>query len=194
MIAKQWRARLTYLIMSLFVTWHTIAIILAPFQHLQQSATAPSFQFLVQAYHTLLRLENTWSFFAPVSRSHQFRYVIEDVAGDKHAFAPVTEFKWFHPRYSWFERAYWGIMTKPELYSDYFADFFCRKHVALNPVSITLQEIQEEDFQPEDHLNGRHPLDPDYVTENNLKQVACSQQSRLPAPTKGRVRPQRPRS
>ena len=182
MISKQWRQHLAYLIMSLFVVWHTVAMVLAPVQDQERSATWPSFRFLAEAYLTLFRLENTWAFFAPAGRSHQFRYIIEDNAGKEHTFTPIKEFKWFHPRYVWFERTYWGIMTSPELYSDYFAKFFCRKHASLNPVSITLLQILEEDFRPEDHLSGKHPLDPEFVTVDPLKYLPCPDESRAGKP------------
>jgi hypothetical protein len=195
MISKQWRQRLLYTIMSMFVAWHTIAILLAPFQVQERSGTPPSFRFLVQAYITLFRLENTWAFFAPVGRSHQFRYIIEDSTGNTHTFVPMKEFRWYHPRYAWFERTYWGLMTSRGLYSDYFAASFCRLHASLIPVAVTLQEILEEDFRPEDHLRGLHPLDPNFVTVDTIRSIPCPQ-PQAPPPSKGsgETRPPIPRS
>src|SRR4051812_18729755 len=180
---RQWGQRSRYAVMSLFVVWHTIAMVLAPFQADAGSATPPSLQFLVQAYQTLFRLESSWAFFAPVGRSHVFRYVIEDAEGNNHTFTPIKDFKWYHPRYGWFERAYWGLMINPELFGDYYAEFFCGKHASLKPTSITLQEILEENFRPEDHLRGKHPLDSEYVTEETLKELDCPQPEDLRSAT-----------
>jgi hypothetical protein len=178
MTPKRWWQNLVYLIMSLFVAWHTVAMVLAPFQAQGTSATPPSFRFFVQAYLTFFRLENTWAFFAPVGRSHQFRYVIEDNEGNEHIFAPVKEFRWFDPHYGWFERKYWGLMIYPQLFSDYFVNVLCRNHAWLNPESITLQEVLEEEFRPEDHLNGYRPLDPEFSSVTQVKYAACPSEPR----------------
>jgi hypothetical protein len=170
MISKQWRERLIYLAMSLFVAWHTFAMVVGP----NSSVTAQSARFLLQPYLSLFRLESTWSFFAPsVGKHSQFRYVIEDRAGKEHTFVPVDELNWVLPSDYWFRNWYYGTIEFPEIHGDFFAALFCRKHAALDPVSVTLLAIQEQDFWPEDHLNGKHPLDPDFVAVDTLKKVAC---------------------
>ena len=174
MISKPWRDRLGYLAMSFFVVWHAMAIVIGPAP--EDSPPIESLRVLFRPYLTLFRLENTWAFFDRVSRSAQFRYVLGDAAGKDYTFVPIEEFKWFHPRYNWFERAYWYIMENPELHGDYFAGYFCRQHAALKPVSITLLAILEQDFWPDDRLQGHEPLDPEFVTVSTLKWAACPQQ------------------
>ena len=80
MISKQWRKRLTYMAMSVFVGWHTLALVVAPAP--DSSAIAQSFRRLFHPYLTLFSLDNKWDFYAPdVGKGRQFRYDIEDAPG-----------------------------------------------------------------------------------------------------------------
>jgi hypothetical protein len=173
MISKSWRDRLFYLAMSLFVSWHATAIVLAPAP--DSSPPVASLRALFGPYFALFRLENTWGFFENINRSAQFRYVIKDADGKEHIFVPVDEFNWYHPRYNWFERTYWAIMEHPELHGDYFTAFFCRQHAALKPVAVTLLLVLEQEFRPEDQLRGHKPLDPEFITVDTLVHNACPQ-------------------
>ena len=49
----------------------------------------------------------------------------------------------------------------------------CERHTALKPAAITLLVLVEQAFTPEDHLRGKHPLDPEFVTEHELRQGQC---------------------
>ena len=171
MISKKLRGRLIYLAMSLFVGWHTMAMILAPAP--DDNSTIESLRFPFQPYLSFFKLQNTWAFFDDISRSHQLRYVINDAAGKQHTFVPIDDFEWFHPRYNWFKITYWAVMESPELYGEYFAASSCRRHAALKPASVDLLLIQEEDFRPEDLLRGHRPLDPQFTTVNTLMRVDC---------------------
>lgn len=171
MISKRWRERLTYTAMSLFVVWHTLAVVVAP---TPESGVAQSLRGLLQPYLTLFWLDNSWDFFAPdIGTGSKLRYVIEDSAGKSYAFVPIDEISWYHPMYRriiyWFD----AIIEEPDSYADRAAELFCRKHAALRPVSISLIQVQEMEFTPQDHLSGKHPLDPEFVTETTLKHVAC---------------------
>jgi hypothetical protein len=169
MIPNAWRERLTYTVMSVFVAWHSLAIVIAP---APASAMAKGLRAPVQAYLTLLRLDNLWNFFAPiVGTTPQLRYVIEDKAGEKLTFAPETEFR--GPSYIWFKAWHYAIMDHPEDYADIAAARYCRKHAALHPVSITLLEVEEKDFTPADFLAGKQRWDPDFVTVSVIKFVTC---------------------
>ena len=174
MISMRWRRRLTYLIMSLVVGWHSIAVMVAPAP--DSSATVQTLRFLVQPYLSLFRLDNKWNFFVPVGKHMQFRYVVEDTAGKRHVFIPVEEASGSLPRYvMWREFKYFheGVMEAPEVRGDAFAALLCRRHASLNPVSISLLQVQELDFSPEDYLYGRRPLDPEFVTVNTLADIKC---------------------
>lgn len=172
MISKLWRERLTYIAMSAFVTWHTLAMMIAPAP--DHSPSAQSLRGLVQPYLSFFRLDNLWDFFAPnVNRLSDLHYVIEDAAGNKHTFAPGHDLKWYYPTSIWFKAWYYGIMEQPEYYADAAVAIFCRQHAALHPVAITLLEYQEGILTPEDHLAGKHALDDDFVHINTVKRAPC---------------------
>ena len=173
MISKPWRERLTYVAMSAFVGWHTLAMVIAPAP--DSSVIVQSVRGLFQPYLTLFRLDNLWDFFAPtVGKGSQFRYIVEDGAGNRHTFVPAADLSWFHPGYFWFRSWYYAIIETPELYADSAAALLCRKHAALHPISITLLEIQEGDFTRDDQLDGKHPMDPEFITVNTLKRATCT--------------------
>ena len=88
-IAKQWRERLIYLAMSLFVTWHSIGMLLGP---MPDSVISRWFRTLWQPYLILFKLESSWSFFAPeIGKHSQIRYIIKDADGMEHIFVPANE-------------------------------------------------------------------------------------------------------
>ena len=144
MISKKLRSRLIYSAMSLFVGWHTLAMILGPAP--DDSPTIESLRFPFQPYLNFFKLQNTWAFFDDISRSHQLRYVIKDAAGKQHTFVPIDDFEWFHPRYNWFKITYWAVMESPELYGEHFAISSCRKHAALKPTSVELLLVRKRIF------------------------------------------------
>jgi hypothetical protein len=172
MISKRWRDRLAYSAMSLFVGWHTIAIMLAPVP--RNNEIVQSFRVLFHPYLTLAGLDGTWDFFSPIGSSYQFRYQIEDADGNEHIFTPITEVNWFTPTHRWYERIYEELMISPDVYGDYFAKFFCRKHASLRPVAISLLNIDQHEFWPEDYLRGKvRTRDPEYFTVNTLLRADC---------------------
>jgi hypothetical protein len=165
------RQRLAYTVMSLFVTWHTLAIVVAP---APDSYASRSIRILLQPYLTLLRLDSHWSFFAPdVGEGSRFRYIIEDKDGQRHTFNPAERLSWFHPNYFWTREWYYSIMDDPDLYADDAAERLCKNHAALQPVAITFLELQEERFTREDLLSGKHRDDPKFFTVRTIKRVRC---------------------
>lgn len=159
--------------MSLFLVWHSLAIIVAPAPY---SVSAQGLRSLLQPYLSLLRLDNIWSFYAPdpgSMRTSQLRYVIEDKTGNKLTFIPETEFSGFNPSFFWFRNYYNAIGDYPESYADIAAGVYCRKHASLHPVSITLLEIEEEEFTQSDFLAGKQRWDPEFVTMKTIKRVEC---------------------
>ena len=165
-------SKLSYVVMSLFLGWHTLAIVVAPAPG--SSATVQSLRVLLQPYLTLFGLDNKWDFYAPsVARGRQLRYVIEDAAGTSHTFVPAKDLNWFHPSYWWVGAWHDAIADYPETFGDYAVVLLCRKHASLHPISITLLSIQENDFSKTDHLSGKHPMDAEFVTETTLKSDKC---------------------
>jgi len=178
MIAAHWRARLGYLAMSLFIVWHTTAMMLAPVP--QNNPIVRSFRALYQPYLTPLGLDANWDFFSPIGWGHQFGYVIEDADGKQHTFMPILDVSWVLPTRRWSERIFETVMNEPYLYGEYFAASYCRKHASQKPVAITLLEILESRYWPDDHLGGRHPNDPEYLisylpAHNPLIRFDCQQ-------------------
>jgi hypothetical protein len=169
MISKQWRGRLIYTAMSSLVAWHTIAIVVVPAPH-----SSAALLRLLHPYLTLFRLGNKWSFYASnVGYGQQFRYVVEDAAGRQHTFMPTESFGWFHPRYWWFTAWYNTIMRSPDEQADLAAALLCKMHVSLKPVSIILIKVLQNGFSAKDHLDGKHPMDAEFVTEKILRRVKC---------------------
>jgi len=175
MIAARWRERLTYLAMSLVVGWHSLAIMVAPMPN--GSAAVQSVYSLVQPYLALLRMDNHWNFFAPrIGRHRQFRYVVEDAAGRRHVFIPTEEpSESISEYYMWREWKYLydAIMDAPEGRGYLLGALYCKKHAALNPVSISLLKVQELDFWPEDYLQGRRPFDSKFIAVTTLSNIDC---------------------
>ena len=172
MISKRGRAWLTYTAMSVFVAWHSFALVVAPLP--DDSAIAQTVRLLLHPYLTLFYQDSKWDFYAPrTSISRQFRYDIEDASGNRHSFAPTDALSWHHPEYWWFRAWYDVVMDYPETYADHVAALLCRQHANLQPASIDLLRLQVDDFSPDDHLNGKHPLDTNFGAVTTVKHVQC---------------------
>jgi hypothetical protein len=170
MISKVWRERLAYTAMSIFVAWHTLAMVVAPAS--TSSALAKSLRVLLTPYLTLFELDHTWQFFAPdIARGDQLRYVIADASGQRHTFVPSENWLWFHPGIiGWDE----SVLDEPDTYAAPLAAFFCREHAALRPASITFLKVKEKPFTPEDHVNGNRPLDPEFTSVHAVRRIRCA--------------------
>ena len=173
MFAKNWRGRLTYAAMSAFLAWHTVAMVIAPAPDVSEAVKTLRVPF--QPYLSLFRLDNLWDFFAPdVGRGSQFRYIIEDTAGNHHPFKPTADLNWFHPTIFWFWSWFNAVVDNPEIYADSAAAYLCHKHASLHPVSVIMLAAEAGDFAPEDQLAGKHPTDPEFVTVTTVKRVECT--------------------
>lgn len=169
-----WRQRLVYLAMSLVVGWHSLAILVAPMP--DSSGLVQTFRALLQPYLSLFRLDNKWHFFVPLGKYTQFRYSVEDAAGKQHLFIPVAEASDSVARYvMWreFKYFYEGLMEAPTIRGERMVTLLCKKHAALNPVSVALLQTQELDFSPDDYLKGARPLDPEFVSISTLAHIKC---------------------
>ena len=173
MASKMWRQRLAYVVMSIFVAWHTLAMVVAP---APESYLTKSLRGILQPYLTLFRLDDKWDFFAPnIGAGTRFRYVIEDQAGEKHTFYPTAKVSWLGPNFFWTRFWYYGIMDDPETFADYAVGYFCRRHADLHPVAISLVELREKKFTPSDLLSGKLPTDPEFYTVTTVKHDQCPQ-------------------
>jgi hypothetical protein len=168
----QWlRQRLLYVAMSVLLVWHTIAMVIAT---APESRVTDAARALFQPYLTLFRLDNNWGFFAPnVPRGWQFRYMIEDANGTQHSFIPENDLNHFHPNSIWFKDHYREVMRYPDTFGDAMAHTLCRAHAALKPVSVSLIEVDQRDFSPDDRLDGKDPFDEEFIEATTLRTVKC---------------------
>lgn len=158
--------------MSLLLVWHSVAMVVAA---APDSAIARAATSLFQPYLSLFRLQNEWSFYAPDVRVEpEFRYVVKDSSGQQHTFVPADKLSRYLPGDIWVKDWYIHVMDNADTYSPFVAAYLCREHASLHPVSITLQEIDQEDFSPEDQLSGQHPFDPEFLDKQTLATVQCS--------------------
>jgi hypothetical protein len=131
-----------------------------------------------QPYLTPLGLDGNWDFFSPIGYGRQFGYVIEDADAKERTFMPILDVSWLLATRRWYERVFETVMNQPELYGGHFARSYCARHAALNPVAVTLVEIPEVRYWPQDHLSGSRPNDPQFLmsqrsTQNPLIRVHC---------------------
>jgi hypothetical protein len=173
--SKQWRERLGYAAMSVFVGWHTLAMVVAPAP--AESALVKFLRGLLQPYLALFYLDNNWDFFAPnISGTFEFRYVVKDSTGIGHTFMPASKWSWFSPNSIWFHAWYDAVIEKTDIYGDAFGRLLCQEHAELKPVSIVLQALDEQEFRPDDLLDGKRPLDPEFIEVRRVKTVKCPDQ------------------
>jgi hypothetical protein len=169
MIWQRWRAGLLYAAMSVFVAWHTLAMVVAPAS--SSSALAQSLRTVLNPYLTFFELDHTWRFFSPdVARGDQLRYIIVDAYGRPHTFVPSENWRWFSTAMLGWDQS---VLDQPDLYAEPLAKFYCREHASLRPVSITFLQVKEKTFTPEDHLNGAHPLGPGFTTVHAVRKIRC---------------------
>jgi hypothetical protein len=172
MIWKSWRAHLVYGAASVFLVWHTAAMMLAPIP--PDNVIVRALRSLFHPYLTLVGIDANWNFFSPIGPSFQWRYVIEDAGGNKYTFTPIKEINWLSPAHRWYEKILQESMISPDLYGHYFAKLFCRKQVALKPAAITLVTVEERDFWPQDYLLGKNrTTDPEYLIQTPVLRARC---------------------
>jgi hypothetical protein len=186
------RKRFSVLVMSLVVGWHSLAIVVAPAP--ADSVTVQSLRSVLQPYLSLLRLDNSWAFFAPVGNDSLVRYVVRDGDGNDHTFTPSEEPAGSLAKYVWwreFKYLYDRIVESPDVRSGVAGTILCQQHAALDPLFVTLLKVQRQNFTPEDQLAGYHPLDPEFVTVTGVVRIPCRDSPVLPVSP---IRPQRKRT
>jgi hypothetical protein len=153
------------------VVWHALALVIVP---LPDSVVKQSLARVLDPYVVLLRIANTWDFYAPnVGNGQRLRFVVEDATGRHYPFTPTEPYGWLDPRYWWLSAWHNEIISDPDANADLAAQLLCKEKASLSPVSITLIQILQKDFSPEDYLAGKRPMDPEFIEENILKRVRC---------------------
>ena len=165
------RGRLTYAAMSLLLVWHSLAMVVAASPDSAMTRSASS---LFEPYLMLFRLSNGWGFYAPDVRVEpEFRYIVEDAAGQQHTFVPADKLSRYLPIEIWVKDWYIHVMDNADTYGEFVAAHLCREHAALHPVSITLLEFDQKEFSPKDQLSGKRPFDPEFLDEKFLAAFPC---------------------
>jgi hypothetical protein len=170
----RWRHRLTYLLMSVVVGWQALAIIISPAPN--NSEVVQALKSVLEPYFLVLRMENTWGFFASVTKQKVFCYIVEDAAGKEHRFTPEMEpARSLSDYVMWreFLSLYRGVVDNADERGDAAGRLLCRKHAALHPVAVILVELRENDFWREDAIRGKKPSDPEYLTVNPVRRIEC---------------------
>ncbi len=166
------RERLTFVAMSAFVAWHTLAMMTAPLPY--DSDLAQRLRSVFTPYLTLFQLDTNWDSLPPtLGKRAQLRYVVEDGEGRRHVFMPMDELSRFHPAFRAMGSWHREIMESPDTHIDYAAEFFCRKHAELKPKSVTFLEIEEDDYRPSHRLRGQQPRDPELVAILPVTTAEC---------------------
>ena len=169
--SKQAQRRLAYTAMSVLVAWHTLAMVVAPSP---DSAITRSARTLFHPYITLFGLESEWGFFAPdIPTGFKFQYVVEDATGTRRTFVPADSLSVFRPTWIWFQDRYKLVMDYHKIFGTATVASLCEKHAALNPLAITLIGINQKRLLSADWLNGKRPLDPEFVEVNQLEPIRC---------------------
>jgi hypothetical protein len=171
---KLWRGRATYAAMSMFVAWHTLAIVYGPAQHRRIGVRVLSS--VLHPYLTLLAQDNTtWTFFAPrIDGGYQFRYRLEAADGTHFMFIPIEDESRYSPHFWWIRGWQNAIVYNSEINADLAGRLFCRKHRSLQPIAVTLM-IEKKDFTPQNYLRGSHPLDHKFFSEQIVKRIPCTE-------------------
>ncbi len=170
-VETNWRRRLLYAAMSALLAWHVAAIVIAPVPDSELTRQARK---LLEPYLTLLGLDNGWSFFAPhVENGIIFRYEVEATGGARHIYNPSEVMKWYHPDRRWTRDRFGGMLEETVRYADAVGAALCKAHAELRPVSVTLIQVEQKDFDPEDRLAGKSPLDPEFLETQTVKSVPC---------------------
>ena len=172
-VDPRWKRRV-YMIMSFFVCWQTLAIIMPPLP--QGSGLVQLLRSVLQPYITIFRLDNQWSFFAPgVGRGGEFRYVVEGSDGRRHVFQPTEKRESIPQFYMWREWKYFydKVMQSADSRGYLIAGLYCKKHEELNPVSVSLLQVSELEFSPSDYLQGYRHNHSKFIQVESLGNYEC---------------------
>jgi hypothetical protein len=171
-LSERWARRLTYGLMSVFVTFHAVALIVGPAP--RDNLIATTLRPVVDPYLDLLYLNVGWGFFAPVGMTSEFRYSVVDADGKKHTFMPTRGLAWYYPGSLWVKDRFRTIAQFSERYGPGFIAEACRAHADLRPKEVILFELmQEKLLTPEDYKAGKAALDPEFSTTLTLMTEPC---------------------
>jgi hypothetical protein len=159
--------------MWFLVIWHSLAMVVGA---MPDSALASMVRPIFRPYLTLFRLDNGWGFFAPnVEPGMLLRYVVQDAAGTRHEFTPTDKLSRFAPNWIWMSDRFRMVIFDPDKYAETFGLSLCQEHAELKPVSVSLVRVDQERFWPEHWMQGKHPLDAEFIQARPFKVIQCPQ-------------------
>lgn len=159
--------KITLGLMSVFIVWHMMAMmVVGPFH---ESKLRSSLYDIFKEYLWLVKLDGPWSFYAPnVAYGTIFRYETVSASGERKTH-PLTEAKkkfehgyvrninfylyfFFNPEY-----------TRKQGYDKSVARHLCNKHAGEDVDQIIFRRYVQKRFTPQDYLMGKNPLDDEFL-------------------------------
>jgi len=159
MAAKAWRRYAVYTAVSAFLAWHSFVMLTAPLP--EASAVAQALSPILHPYLSLFSLDNRWDFFAPSVRpGYELRYILETADGSSRVVVPMKKISWYNPYFIWTDMWQDAIIDHPETYADLAAGLFCREQGSLRPTAVSLMDVEQREFWPQDFWPARTPSIP----------------------------------
>ena len=159
---------------SVFVVWHTLAIVLAP---APASAAVLALYRFTRPYVHFFNLNNQWKYFVRIGYGGNVDYAVDGAEGEKARFTMPPQydhrnlayFQYFH-----IQNELFGGNPPQDLLKD-LAHYYCRKHAVLNPRRVEFILRIQKEIKPDDFAKGFSPSDATFVREATLAPVECAE-------------------
>ena len=165
--------RVGYLIGSVFIVWHTLAIVFVapwPFNNRVQDFLAPFFL----PYTNSLRLDETWQFYGPdPGLGTVLRYGVTSAETQKYHRVNLTEdLDRSDPAFYRYTTVFIYTVDYPAFRTS-LLEYLCRKHADLAPATVHLETFRQRPLTREAYLRGDRPLDAAYLRRSDVARVSC---------------------
>lgn len=160
-----------YLLASLFLVWHTLALVIGP---------APGSSLMGHIYPAFvpwlnsLNLNNQWGFFAPDPHAGSLpRYIVESADGGEQVVRLSETLQRSDAGFLRYSSLYLSLARQREPYLQAAAQYLCRQHRAQVPIAIHFFVGHQLRVGPEQYREGARPLQDDYMTVEYFEPIAC---------------------
>jgi len=167
-----------FVVLSAFIVWHAIGIaVVGPFG---KSYLRDNLMSVYQYYLPVFHLNRNWPFYAPDPfLGSMLSYETVAANGEKQRY-PLTHArdKYDHA-YFRYTNLYAYLFsdveyTKRRGFDNAVANYFCQLH-ADNPVdAVNFVLLSQKKFSYEDYRQGKHALDPEFVSETVYGPYRCT--------------------
>ena len=169
------------IILSVFIIWHAVAIVIVgPFG---RSSLRDGLMNVYQDYLTVFHLDRSWPFYAPNPfLGSILNYETLSASGETHAY-PLTQarekFDHSYFRYTNFYAYLFGDVeySKQRGYDKSVARYLCSQHKGSDIISINFILLNQTTFTNEDYRNGKRPLDEEFLEKAVFGPYSCAQSS-----------------